>query len=174
MMNLSKRCAAVAAVAIAAVCGGPATVGAAEPQPAVAAVSAFHADIHADRKKAALALLAPDVYIAQQGFVDIGRDHYAGARIANDVAFAQATHYKRLHRHVIHIDADAEIVITQVRRSGNFKGTPVDIIQVETMLVEQRGGGWHIAAIHWSAHAAPKSTSGASPSAGTPPANKGE
>ncbi|HEU0196403.1 MAG TPA: hypothetical protein VFQ88_04195 [Nevskiaceae bacterium] len=122
---------------------------------AVAALSEFHDDIKAGRTDAALALLAPDVLIAQQGYVDVGRDHYAGARITNDEAFARATRYQRVHRQVVFIDADATEVVTQLRRSGNFNGTPVDIIRVETALLLKRHGKWQIGVLHWSAHPAP-------------------
>lgn len=143
-----------------------------KPGPAAATLDQFHADLRAGKTTAALELLAPDVFIIQQGFINRGRAQYAGSRIVNDVGFAKAVSTQRVHRDVLKISPTAAEVVTQMRRKGKFHGVDVDLIQAETALVEKRDGVWRIVAIHWSGHQghtqATKSSPSKSPSKSAP------
>lgn len=136
--------------------------------PAAQTVDQFHADLRNGNTLDALQLLSPDVFIAQQGFVNKGRDQYAGGRVANDAAFAKGVADQQIHRDVIKISPTAAEVITQSHRTGTFHKITVDLVQAETALVEKRGDKWQIVAIHWSAH--PEHT----PSANAPEKGSGK
>lgn len=121
------------------------------PGPA-ATVDAFHAALKSGQPQAALNLLTQNVVIAEQGFIDEGRDTYARTQAANDVAFAKATDYQVLNRHLIWLGDAAALVISQTRTTGSFAGHAIDLLGAETVLLRQYGGRWQIDHIHWSAH----------------------
>lgn len=127
------------------------TANAAAPGPADV-VDAFHAALKTGHPDAALQMMTQDVYIAEQGFVDTGRASYAKSQVANDVKFAEATHYQVINRHMIWLGDNAACVISQTRTSGSFAGHDIDLIGAETALLRKFGGHWQIAHVHWSAH----------------------
>jgi ketosteroid isomerase-like protein len=122
-----------------------------EPGPA-AAVDAFHAALKSHDTATALKLLAPDASILEQGFVDRTRADYAGAHIAADAAFAEATEFKVLERRIIWLGDNAACVISQTRTIGRFENQSINLIGTETALLQRAGGTWSITHIHWSAH----------------------
>lgn len=121
------------------------------PGPA-ATVDAFHAALTADRPQAALRLLMQNVYIAEQGYVDTDRATYTRTQVKDDAAFAHATTYKVLNRHLIWLGDNAACVISQTRTTGSFDGHRIDLIGAETALLRKVGNGWQIDHLHWSAH----------------------
>lgn len=125
------------------------------PKP-VAVVDAFHAALHDGHPQSALKLLTQNVYIAEQGFVDTNRAQYAKSQVNEDAAFARATHYKVLNRHLIWLGDSTVCVISQTRTTGTFSGHAIDLIGAETALLQKIGPNWRITHLHWSAHPAPQ------------------
>ncbi|MDR3418733.1 MAG: nuclear transport factor 2 family protein [Nevskia sp.] len=132
----------------------------------VAAVQAFHAALKAGDSAAALKLLAADVTIYEQGFVDAGRDAYGGPHLASDTAFAQGTDYQVQDRRLIWLGDSAACVLSTTHIRGRFQGQPIDLLGTETALLRQAGGNWTIEHLHWSAHPGETPTEPAA----TPPA----
>ena len=138
----------------------PLTVFAANAAPAdsspapVAVVDAFHAALKSGDATAALKLLSVSASIYEQGFVDQTRSDYAGAHIAADAAFAQATELQVLERRIIWLGDNAACVISRTHTQGNFQGHPINLVGTETMVLQRAGAGWNIEHIHWSAHPA--------------------
>ncbi|MBL6749182.1 MAG: nuclear transport factor 2 family protein [Nevskia sp.] len=118
----------------------------------VAVVDAFHAALHKGDSAGALRLLSAEVDIFEQGFVDHARANYAGAHIAADVSFAQATERTVLERRILWFGDNTACVLSQTRTKGTFQGQAIDLIGTETMVLQRAGAAWSISHIHWSAH----------------------
>lgn len=125
---------------------------AAEAEPAVAVVEAFHAALGAGDTDAALALLAPDVMIFEEGGAERSRDEYASHHLGSDAAFAAASETTVAQRSGW---ADGHIawITSEGRTTGQFNGRAVDRLTTETMVLKRHADGWRIHHIHWSSRA---------------------
>jgi ketosteroid isomerase-like protein len=123
------------------------------PEPARAAaarVDAFHAALHRGDAQAALALVADDALVFEDGRVERTKAEYALHHAAADAAFSRAVSSKRLSR-TGHATADVALIATESRTRGRFQGQDVDRMMVETMVLRRdSGGAWKIVHIHWS------------------------
>jgi ketosteroid isomerase-like protein len=117
-----------------------------------AAVDAFHAALHAGKRDAVLALLAPDVLFYEQGFRESGRDAYGGQHVRDDIAFAAATAHEVLDRRLLWLGDGAACVLSRTREHGHFDGQDVDLVGTETVVLRRAGNGWVIVHMHTSAH----------------------
>lgn len=119
---------------------------------AALAVDAFHAALAANDTDAALALLAPDVMIFEEGGAERSRDEYASHHLASDAAFAAATE-AAVARRSGRADGDVAWITSEGRTTGEFNGRPVDRLTTETMVLKRHAEGWRIHHIHWSSRA---------------------
>lgn len=115
-------------------------------------VDAFHAALGANDTAAALALLAPEVMIFEEGGAERSRDEYASHHLASDAAFAAATH-AALTRRSGRADGDIAWITSEGRTTGEFNGRAVDRLTTETMVLKRHADGWRIHHIHWSSRA---------------------
>jgi len=120
---------------------------------AAAAVDAFHAALDRGGAQAALALLAPDALIFEEGGAERTRDEYAAEHLAADVAFSKAVPSK-LTRRTGGSDGTTAWIASEGRTTGSWKGKAVDRITTETMVLRRSSKGWAIVHIHWSSAAA--------------------
>jgi len=146
-------CLALAAPLAAFAASNAAAPADSSPAP-VAVVEAFHAALKAGDPSGALKLLSVSASIYEQGFIDQTRSDYAGAHIAADAAFAQATELQVLERRIIWLGDNAACVISRSQTRGNFQGHPINLVGTETMVLQRSGNSWNIEHIHWSAHPA--------------------
>jgi ketosteroid isomerase-like protein len=116
---------------------------------AAAAVDAFHAALRRGDAGAALALVADDALVFEDGRVERTKAEYALHHAGADAAFSKAVSTKRLSR-TGHATADVALIATESRTRGRFKGQDVDRIMVETMVLRRDPVGWRIVHIHWS------------------------
>jgi len=121
----------------------------AEAAGAVTAVDAFHAALKAGDTTAALALLAPDVMIFEEGGAERSRDEYASHHLGSDAAFAAASE-ATVTRRSGWADGDVAWITSEGRTTGQFNGRAVDRLTVETMVLKRHADGWRIHHIHWS------------------------
>ncbi len=159
MFRLSVRIAAVGALLVlsaqvaAQVPAIAAAPNAALPQAAraaAAAVDAFHAALRSGDPKAALAFVADDAVVFEDGRVERTKAEYALHHAGADAAFSKAVSSTRLSRSG-HATADLALIASESRTRGSFNGRPVDRIMVETMVLRRdRAGAWKIVHIHWS------------------------
>lgn len=122
------------------------------PEPAreaAATVDAFHAALRRDDPKAALALVADDAIVFEDGRVERTKAEYALHHAGADAAFSKAVPSKRLSR-TGQAGADLALIASESRTSGRFRGQDVDRIMVETMVLRRAPQGWRIVHIHWS------------------------
>jgi ketosteroid isomerase-like protein len=125
---------------------GAVAAGAAE---AATAVDAFHAALKAGDTAAALALMAPEVMIFEEGYVERTRDEYASHHLGSDAAFAAASEAV-VERRSGWVDGDIAWITSEGRTTGQFNGRPVDRLTTETMVLKRHADGWRIHHIHWS------------------------
>ncbi len=114
-----------------------------------AVVEAFHAALGRGDKDAALALLASNVQIYEQGYVERSKAEYASHHLASDMEFSQAVKSETNDVAVVD-EGNLAYVVRQGTTKGEFKGKPVDTINLETMVLQRMDGSWKIVHIHWS------------------------
>ena len=122
---------------------------AAEATDAAMAVDAFHAALKAGDTAGALALLAPDVMIFEEGGAERSREEYASHHLGSDAAFAAASE-ATVARRSGWADGDVAWITSEGRTTGQFNGRAVDRLTTETMLLKRHSDGWRIHHIHWS------------------------
>jgi ketosteroid isomerase-like protein len=117
---------------------------------AAAAVDAFHAALRSGDPQAALALMADDASVFEDGRIERTKAEYALHHAGADAAFSKAVKSKRLSR-TGQATADIAVIASESRTRGRFRGEEVDRIMVETMVLRRGSeGGWKIVHIHWS------------------------
>ena len=117
---------------------------------ASAAVDSFHSALSRDDPKGALALMTDEALVFEDGRVERTKAEYALHHAGADAAFSKAVSTKRLRRSVQVLD-DLAWVATESRTRGRFRGTDVDRVMVETMILRRdSAGAWKIVHIHWS------------------------
>ena len=113
------------------------------------AVIAFHAALSSGDKQGAIALLAPDVLIFESGGAERSREEYASHHMNSDMAFLQ-----QMQRDVTSQDesvkGDTAWVVTETRIHGRYKDDDINLVSIETALLERGEDGWKIVHLHWS------------------------
>lgn len=123
-----------------------------EAADAAGTVDAFHASLRAGDTAAALATLAPDVLIFEEGGAERSREEYASHHLGSDAAFAAASETV-VSRRTGRAEGDVAWITSEGRTTGQFNGRAVDRLTTETMLLMRHADGWRIHHIHWSARA---------------------
>ncbi|HEX8307190.1 MAG TPA: nuclear transport factor 2 family protein [Allosphingosinicella sp.] len=119
-------------------------------RPAAAVVDAFHAALRRGEPEAALALVAEDAVVFEDGRIERTKAQYALHHAPADAAFSKAVPSKRLSR-TGHASGQLALISSESRTRGRFKGQDVDRIMVETMVLRRdAAGAWKIVHIHWS------------------------
>lgn len=119
---------------------------------AAGVVDAFHAALKQGDTAGALALLAPEVMIFEEGGVERSRVEYESHHLGADAAFAAASQSTVSHRSGW-ADGDIAWITSEGRTTGRFNGRTVDRLTVETMVLKRHAEGWRIHHIHWSSRA---------------------
>ena len=100
----------------------------------------------------ALAIMAPDVMIFEEGGAERSRDEYASHHLGSDAAFAAASE-ATVTRRSGWADGDIAWITSEGRTTGQFNGRAVDRLTTETMVLKRHADGWRIHHIHWSSRA---------------------
>ena len=142
------------AIALTLLIASAAATSAPPPRSAADTVAEFHRALDEGYARGMLELMAPDVVVYEQGFVEPSRDAYANSHLGEDLAFAA-----RMKRHVTATQSggsgDAAWVMTQSTIQGAVDDAALALENTETMLLRRDAGGWKITHIHWSAHETP-------------------
>lgn len=125
----------------------------AEAVDAAAVVDTFHAALKRGDTATALALLAPEVMIFEEGGAERSRAEYESHHLGADAAFAAASE-STVARRSGRADGDIAWITSEGRTTGQFNGRTVDRLTVETMVLKRHADGWRIHHIHWSSRAA--------------------
>lgn len=119
----------------------------------VAVVENFHRALENGDATAALALMATDVVVLEEGGAERSREEYASHHLRSDMAFAASTEAE-VTRRVALIEGDLAWVLTEGRTTGRVNERVVDRRTAETMILHRSPEGWLIRHIHWSSRAA--------------------
>jgi len=117
-------------------------------------VEAFHRALDAGDGPAAIALMAEDALVFEQGYVERTRAEYIEKHLEADMAFSKAVPSTVISRKATAV-GDIAWVVSEGAVKGEFQGKPVDRLTLETIVLRREGGVWKIVHIHWSSRAAP-------------------
>jgi ketosteroid isomerase-like protein len=155
MVTRSLRAAALVALLVLAApaaadpAAPPAENVSAAAETAAAAVDAFHAALRRGDTAAASTLLAEDALMFEEGRGERSRAEYAVHHLAADAAFSQALPGV-ISRRRGDASGDLAWIATEGRTKGSYRGTDVNSVTDETMVLRRVGGAWKIVHIHWS------------------------
>jgi ketosteroid isomerase-like protein len=122
---------------------------------AAMAIDAFHAALVKGDRDAALALLAENIQIYEQGWVERSKAEYAAHHLGSDMKFSAAVSSAQTARSGVGV-GDMAYVTTEKRMTGKFNDKNIDSISLETVVLRRIEGSWRIAHIHWSSRDAKK------------------
>ncbi len=117
-------------------------------------VDAFHAALEAGETDAALALMAEDVMVFEEGGAERSRAEYASHHLEADAAYAGVSE-STMSRRIGRISGDVAWILSEGRTVGQAGNSATARLTVETMVVGQGPDGWRIQHIHWSSREAP-------------------
>lgn len=118
-------------------------------------VRAFHEALATGEKEKALDLLDPDVTIFESGGAELSRAEYADHHLAGDMKFSAATQ-RTIVDQMEGQAGDASWILTRSETRGTFREKDIDLLDVETVLLERGEHGWRIVHIHWSSRSRAK------------------
>ena len=121
---------------------------------AATVVDAFHAALKANDTAGALAMLAEDVMIFEEGGAERSREEYASHHLEADASFAAVTE-ATITRRAGWADGAVAWITSEGRTTGLAGDRTIDRLTVETMVLKRGPDGWRIQHIHWSSRAAP-------------------
>ena len=128
-----------------------ALAGGSAPPPRTPAevVSAFHAALVSGDRPGALALLAPELVVFEEGVAEMTREAYASEHLRGDMEFSRTTTV-RLVEERSGESGDAAWVLRHTETAGSFGGKPISTRDTGSFLLRRAAEGWKIAHIHWS------------------------
>ena len=116
---------------------------------AAATVAAFHAALRRGDTKAASDLLTDDALIFEEGRAERSKAEYALRHLGADAAFSKAVPGAVVRRRG-HSVGDFAWIATEGRSKGRYRGTDVNRVTDETMVLHRVEGQWKIVHVHWS------------------------
>ena len=138
------------AAAVAAMPANPsAQIVPAAAQAAAATVDAFHAALRRGDTQAAAALLADDALIFEEGRAERSKAEYSAHHLAADAEFSRAVPGVTARR-MGGAAGDFAWIATEGRTRGSYRGTEINQVTDETMVLHRVAGAWKIVHIHWS------------------------
>ena len=102
-----------------------------------ACVARFYAALEAGDRPGALAELAAEVVIFEQGGAESSREEYASHHLEADMNYLRATESRIVDRRAGG-DGGTAWVLTRFETSGTFKGKPVATSGTKTMVLERQ------------------------------------
>ena len=112
-------------------------------------INDFHAALASGDEQTAMVALAPEVLIFESGGAERSRAEYASHHMKSDMAFLAL-----MERDVIEQDSTVQgntaWVVTESRIHGHYKDRDIDLVSIETAVLERGADGWKIVHLHWS------------------------
>lgn len=113
-------------------------------------VTQFHQGLKAGDESAIRLALADSVRVMEGGRIEHSLEEYAASHMQADFDFLAEVSVTR-QSHQIQVVGDTAISSSVNLMQGQFKGKPVRITSLETLiLMKQADGSWKIVHIHWS------------------------
>lgn len=126
-----------------------------EAEAAASVVDAFHAALESGETDVALALMADDAMVFEEGGAERSRNEYASHHLQADAAYAAASE-STLARRVGRASGDVAWIMSEGRTFGQAGNSATARSTVETVVLARGSDGWQIRHIHWSSRAAPE------------------
>lgn len=128
----------------------PAAATAADSLDVVHAVERFDSLLAAGDSGAALALLAPDAVILENGGMET-RNQYRAHHLPADIQFLRAVRTTRDPVRAV-VRGDVAWTTATSTSQGTFRERPVNSAGAALLVLTRESDGWRIDAIHWSSH----------------------
>lgn len=123
------------------------------------AMDAFHKALRDKAADKALALMAEDAVVYEQGFSEVTRKEWARKQLGAAVMLASDTERRILSRESREA-GDVAWVLTTTRTIVDVDGRNRLLLDgAETAVLRREQGAWKIQHLHWSAHEAPNERS---------------
>lgn len=116
---------------------------------AAAVVDAFHAALRRGDTAAASGLLADEVLVFEDGRAERSKAEYGARHLGADAEFSRAVPGARTRRRGDSAGNFAWIA-TEGRTKGRYRGTEINQVTDETVVLRRIAGEWKIVHIHWS------------------------
>ena len=113
------------------------------------AIVAFHAALTGGNEQAVIAALAPDVLIFESGGAERSRAEYESHHMRSDMAFLKQMRSSVTRRNET-VQGDTAWIVTESRIHGRYKDSDIDLVSIETAVLERGMDGWKIVHLHWS------------------------
>ncbi|MEE8426485.1 MAG: DUF2231 domain-containing protein [Woeseiaceae bacterium] len=115
----------------------------------VFALNFFHAALNSGDEQTVMAVLSPDVLIFESGGAERSRAEYASHHMKSDMAFLAQMGHDQIGQAVSEQE-DTAWIVTESRIYGRYKDKDIDIVSIETAVLERGEDGWKIVHLHWS------------------------
>ncbi|NNE69921.1 MAG: nuclear transport factor 2 family protein [Rhodothermales bacterium] len=96
----------------------------------------------------AASVLAPGVTILEGGSIET-RDQYLSHHFHSDAAFIGSLSREPISSEVS-IRGDVAWRVSRSRLQGTYQDREIDMVSVETLILEKQDGSWKISSVHWS------------------------
>ena len=113
------------------------------------AIVAFHAALTGGDEQAVIAALAADVLIFESGGAERSRAEYESHHMVSDMAFLKQMQSSVTRRNET-VQGDTAWIVTESRIHGRYKDSDIDLVSIETAVLERGMDGWKIVHLHWS------------------------
>lgn len=114
-------------------------------------LDAFHKALRTHNAEGALAHLALEAVVYEQGFAETSRADWAKNQLPAAMDFAKDTERHVLRRES-HQTGDLAWVISTTRTVGDFGARKLELEGTETAVLRKETEVWKIVHLHWSAH----------------------
>lgn len=122
--------------------------------PAEAALQAFNDALEVGNRDLAIAHLAPDLHVVENGITE-DRAAYIGSHLAADIDFQKTVRSILLARTVSGSPRGPQTVSSTMRLVSNRSDRTIDIVVGETATIVPTADGWRIARLEWHSNPSP-------------------
>lgn len=117
--------------------------------PAEAVLQAFSDALEVGNRDLAIAHLAPDLNVVEDG-VEENRASYVGGHLAADIAYQKSVKVVLLERSVVNEGPTQARIVSKLRMVGNRSDKTVDTLVDETAVLTKQPDGWKILRLEWA------------------------
>jgi hypothetical protein len=116
--------------------------------PAEAALQAFSDALEVGNRDLAIARLAPDLKVTEDG-VEENRAGYVGGHLAADIAYQKSVKTVLLERNVVNETPTQARIVSKLRMVSNRSDKTIDTLVNETAVLAKLPDGWKIVRLEW-------------------------
>jgi hypothetical protein len=117
--------------------------------PAEFALKAFSDALEVGNRNLAIARLAPDLTVVEDG-IEESRADYIGGHLAADIEYQKSVKTVLVERNVFNDGPSQARVVSKVRMVGNRSDKMVDTTVLETAILKRVSGEWRISRLEWA------------------------